>query len=154
MEQLRVAALRTGVILARRSPILGYPPRTPSSCPARLSSGRDPGPHLDLLVGAPLPVRALAFGLLISTIPNQVLAFQAGLIPMLPAILLSGFIFQIRVMPKRSSSSLRLPARYFLVILPASSSRARASPPTGRSRALVLLPWMVRSHRCASPREA
>ena len=37
---------------------------------------------------------------------------------MLPAILLSGFIFQIRIMPARAAAITYLvPARYFLVIL-------------------------------------
>jgi hypothetical protein len=57
---------------------------------------------------------------LISTIADtQILAFQAGLIAsMLPAILLSGFIFQIRVMPwPLQLITYVVPARYFLVIL-------------------------------------
>jgi ABC-2 type transport system permease protein len=63
---------------------------------------------------------ALGFGLLISTIANtQAFAFQAGLIAsMLPAILLSGFIFQIRIMPAwLQVITYLVPARYFLVIL-------------------------------------
>jgi ABC-2 type transport system permease protein len=65
-------------------------------------------------------VGALGFGLLISTLAHtQALAFQVGLIAsMLPAILLSGFIFQIRVMPAALQAVTYLvPARYFLVIL-------------------------------------
>ena len=79
------------------------------------------GPYLDLLVAVLLYLfGALGFGLLISTIANtQALAFQAGLIAsMLPAILLSGFIFQIRIMPvPLQVFTYLVPARYFLVIL-------------------------------------
>jgi ABC-2 type transport system permease protein len=63
---------------------------------------------------------ALAFGLLISTLADtQALAFQVGLITsMLPAILLSGFIFQIRMMPAwLQPVTYLVPNRYFLVIL-------------------------------------
>ena len=79
------------------------------------------GSYLHLLVAVLLYLfGALGFGLFISTLADtQALAFQAGLIAsMLPAILLSGFIFQIRIMPERLQLITYLvPARYFLVIL-------------------------------------
>ncbi len=65
-------------------------------------------------------VGALGFGLLISTIAHtQALAFQIGLLTsLLPAMLLSGFIFQIRVMPIwLQAITYVVPARYFLVVL-------------------------------------
>jgi len=63
---------------------------------------------------------ALGFGLLISTLVNsQALAFQIGLLgSLLPALLLSGFVFQIRLMPVwLKAITYLVPARYYLVIL-------------------------------------
>jgi ABC-2 type transport system permease protein len=125
MEQLRIAPLRTWeLILGKTLPYLGI------SLVATLMillAARGlfgvtiRGPHLDLLVAVLLYLfGALGFGLLISTIANtQALAFQAGLIAsMLPAILLSGFIFQIRIMPSwLQLVTYLVPARFFLVIL-------------------------------------
>ena len=52
---------------------------------------------------------------------------------MLPAILLSGFIFPIRIMPAPLQLVTHVvPARYFLVILRGIILKGRASPPTGR----------------------
>ena len=125
MEQLRVAPLRTGeLILGKTIPYLGISLLATLIIlvAARVLFGVEiRGPHLDLLVAVLLYLfGALGFGLLISTLADtQVLAFQAGLIAsMLPAILLSGFIFQIRVMPEPLQLVTYLvPARYFLVIL-------------------------------------
>jgi ABC-2 type transport system permease protein len=125
MEQLRVAPLRTGeLILGKTVPYLGISllATLVILLAARVLFGVEiRGPHLDLLLAVLLYLfGALGFGLLISTIAHtQVLAFQAGLIAsMLPAILLSGFIFQIRVMPEALQLVTYLvPARYFLVIL-------------------------------------
>jgi ABC-2 type transport system permease protein len=125
MEQLRVAPLRTGeLILGKTIPYLGISLLATLIIlvAARVLFGVEiRGSHLDLLVAVLLYLfGALGFGLLISTLANtQVLAFQAGLIAsMLPAILLSGFIFQIRVMPAPLQVVTYLvPARYFLVIL-------------------------------------
>ena len=107
MEQLRVAPLRTWeLILGKTVPYLGISLVATFIIllAARVLFGVViRGPYLDLLVAVLLYLfGALGFGLLISTIANtQALAFQAGLIAsMLPAILLSGFIFQIRVMPR------------------------------------------------------
>ena len=125
MEQLRVAPLRTfELVLGKTFPYLGVSllGTLIVLVTARLLFGVEiRGPHLDLLLAVLLYLfGALAFGLLISTIADtQILAFQAGLIAsMLPAILLSGFIFQIRVMPwPLQLITYVVPARYFLVIL-------------------------------------
>jgi ABC-2 type transport system permease protein len=125
MEQLRVAPLRTWeLVLGKTVPYLGISLLATFIIllAARVLFGVTiRGPHLDLLVAVLLYLfGALGFGLLISTIANtQALAFQAGLIAsMLPAILLSGFIFQIRIMPvPLQVFTYLVPARYFLVIL-------------------------------------
>jgi len=79
------------------------------------------GSLLDLLAATLLYLLgALGFGLLISTLVNtQALAFQIGLLgSLLPALLLSGFVFQIRLMPVWLQVITHLvPARYYLVIL-------------------------------------
>jgi len=125
MEQLRIAPLRTWeLILGKTVPYLGI---SLVATLIILLAARGlfgvtiRGPHLDLLLAVLLYLfGALGFGLLISTIAHtQALAFQAGLIAsMLPAILLSGFIFQIRIMPAwLQAITYLVPARYFLVIL-------------------------------------
>ncbi len=79
------------------------------------------GNWLALLVALSLfLIGALATGLLISTVADsQQLAFQmALLISFLPTIMLSGFIFPIRSMPRALQIITHLvPARYFLVAL-------------------------------------
>jgi ABC-2 type transport system permease protein len=125
MEQLRVAPLRTWeLIVGKTIPYLGISLVATFIilAAARILFGVTiRGPYLDLLVAVLLYLfGALGFGLLISTIAHtQALAFQAGLISsMLPAILLSGFIFQIRIMPEPLQVvTYVVPARYFLVIL-------------------------------------
>ncbi len=125
MEQLRVAPLRTWeLIVGKTVPYLGISLVATFIIllAARVLFGVViRGPYLDLLAAVLLYLfGALGFGLFISTLANtQVLAFQAGLIAsMLPAILLSGFIFQIRIMPAwLQIVTYLVPARYFLVIL-------------------------------------
>jgi ABC-2 type transport system permease protein len=125
MEQLRVAPLRTWeLIVGKTLPYLGISLVATFIIllAARVLFGVViRGPYLDLLGAVLLYLfGALGFGLFISTIANtQLLAFQAGLISsLLPAILLSGFIFQIRVMPAwLQLVTYLVPARYFLVIL-------------------------------------
>jgi ABC-2 type transport system permease protein len=125
MEQLRVAPLRTWeLIVGKTVPYLGI---SLLATVIILASARVlfgvviRGPYLDLLVATLLYLfGALGFGLFISTIADtQTFAFQAGLISsMLPSILLSGFIFQIRIMPQwLQVITYLVPARYFLVIL-------------------------------------
>ena len=125
MEQLRVAPLRTfELILGKTFPYLGISllGTVIVLLTARVLFGVEiRGPHLDLLVVVLLYLfGALGFGLLISTIANnQTFAFQAGLIAsLLPALLLSGFIFQIRIMPPwLQTITYLVPNRYFLVVL-------------------------------------
>jgi ABC-2 type transport system permease protein len=65
-------------------------------------------------------VGALGLGILISTMADsQAIAFQGGLlVSLLPAVLLSGFIFQLRGMPEwLQLVTYAVPARYYLVIL-------------------------------------
>jgi ABC-2 type transport system permease protein len=125
MEQIRVAPLRGAqLILGKTLPylVISFLATVIILAAARLLFGVVvKGPHLDLFLATLLYlVGALGFGLLISTlVDTQALAFQAGLLTsMLPALLLSGFIFQIRSMPEWLQwISLAVPARYFLVIL-------------------------------------
>jgi len=125
MEQLRVAPLRTfELILGKTFPYLGISllGTVIVLLTARVLFGVEiRGPHLDLLVVVLLYLfGALGFGLFISTIANsQTFAFQAGLITsLLPALLLSGFIFQIRIMPPwLQAITYLVPNRYFLVVL-------------------------------------
>jgi ABC-2 type transport system permease protein len=125
MEQLRMAPLRTAeLVVGKTLPYLAISliATLIILVAARLLFGVEiRGSHLQLLVAVLLYLfGALAFGLLISTLADtQALAFQAGLITsMLPAILLSGFIFQIRIMPlPLQLVTYLVPARYFLVIL-------------------------------------
>jgi ABC-2 type transport system permease protein len=125
MEQLRVAPLRTfELILGKTFPYLGVSLLGTLIVlgAARLLFGVEVrGPHLDLLAVVLIYLfGALGFGLLISTIANnQTFAFQVGLITsLLPALLLSGFVFQIRIMPAwLQAITYLVPNRYFLVVL-------------------------------------
>ena len=125
MEQLRVAPLRTlELILGKTFPYLGISllGTLIVLVTARVLFGVEVrGPRLDLLAVVLLYLfGALGFGLFISTIANsQTFAFQAGLITsLLPALLLSGFIFQIRIMPSwLQVITYLIPNRYFLVVL-------------------------------------
>jgi ABC-2 type transport system permease protein len=125
MEQLRMAPLRTAeLIVGKTLPYLAISlvATVMILFAARVLFGVEiRGSHLHLLAAVLLYLfGALGFGLFISTLADtQALAFQAGLITsMLPAILLSGFIFQIRIMPEPLQLITYLvPARYFLVIL-------------------------------------
>jgi ABC-2 type transport system permease protein len=125
MEQLRVAPLRTWeLIVGKTLPYLGISFLAAVSIlvAARvLFDVTVQGPYLALFIATLVYLfGALAFGLLISTIADsQALAFQISLIAsMLPAILLSGFLFQIRSMPPfLQAITYLVPARYYLVIL-------------------------------------
>ncbi len=125
MEQLRVAPLRTfELIIGKTIPYLGISLLATGIILATARILFDVivrGSYLELFVAVLLYlVGALAWGLFISTLAHtQALAFQAGLISsMLPAILLSGFIFQISIMPSwLQAVTYLVPARYFLVIL-------------------------------------
>jgi len=125
MEQLRVAPLRTWeLILGKTLPYLAisFIAAVTILVAARLLFGvQVQGSYLALFTATLVYLfGALAFGVLISTIADsQALAFQVSLIAsMLPALLLSGFIFQIRSMPSFLQAITHLvPARYYLVIL-------------------------------------
>ena len=125
MEQLRVAPLRTfELIIGKTIPYLGISLLATGIILATARILFDVivrGSYLELFVAVLLYlVGALAWGLFISTLAHtQALAFQAVLISsMLPAILLSGFIFQISIMPSwLQAVTYLVPARYFLVIL-------------------------------------
>jgi ABC-2 type transport system permease protein len=125
MEQIRVAPIRTAqLILGKTLPYLGISLAATVIIllAARILFGVEvKGPYLALFLATLLYLTgALGLGLLISTIADsQAMAFQLGmLISMLPAILLSGFIFQIRSMPTVLQWITRLiPTRYYLVIL-------------------------------------
>lgn len=125
MEQLRVAPLGTlELIVGKTLPYLAISLVATSVIllAARVLFGVVVrGPYLDLFVATLVYLLgALGLGLLISTIADsQAMAFQVGLlVSLLPAILLSGFIFQIRSMPEPLQLVTRLvPARYYLVIL-------------------------------------
>jgi ABC-2 type transport system permease protein len=125
MEQLRVAPLgTTELILGKTLPYLAisFVASILILLSARVLFGVDvKGPYLALLAATLLYlVGALGLGILISTLADsQAMAFQGGLlVSLLPAVLLSGFIFQIRSMPPALQLVTHLvPARYYLVIL-------------------------------------
>jgi ABC-2 type transport system permease protein len=125
MEQIRVSPVRTvELILGKATPylVISLVATAIILVAARVLFGVVVrGSYVDLFVVTVLYlVGALGFGLLISTLADtQALAFQIGLLTsLLPAILLSGFIFPIRTMPVvlRAITNL-VPARHFLVVL-------------------------------------
>ena len=125
MEQIRVAPIRTvELILGKTLPYLGISLAATAIIigAARVLFGVEvKGPYLDLFLATLLYLTgALGLGLLISTVADsQAMAFQVGmLVSLLPAVLLSGFIFQIRSMPTVLQWITHLvPTRYYLVIL-------------------------------------
>ncbi|HET9316291.1 MAG TPA: ABC transporter permease [Vicinamibacteria bacterium] len=125
MEQIRVSPVRTAeLILGKATPylVISLLATAIIILAARVLFGVVVrGSYLDLLAVTVLYLLgALGFGLLISTIADtQALAFQIGLLTsLLPALLLSGFIFPIRTMPLvlRAFTNL-VPARHFLIVL-------------------------------------
>lgn len=125
MEQLRVAPLRTvELILGKTAPylVLSFVATVVILGAARVLFGIViRGPYLALFLATLIYLLgAVGLGLLISTVADsQALAFQISLIAsLLPSVLLSGFIFQIRSMPVVLQALTHLiPARYYLVIL-------------------------------------
>jgi ABC-2 type transport system permease protein len=125
IEQLRVAPLRTlELILGKTLPylVISFAASIIILLAARVLFGVEvKGPYASLM-GATLLylIGALGLGILISTLADsQAMAFQGGLlVSLLPAVLLSGFIFQIRSMPMvLQLITYVIPARYYLVIL-------------------------------------
>jgi ABC-2 type transport system permease protein len=125
MEQIRVSPVRTAeLILGKATPylVISLVATAVIILAARALFGvAVRGSYLDLFLATVLYLLgALGFGLLISTVADsQALAFQISLLTsLLPALLLSGFIFPIRTMPLplRALTNL-VPARHFLVVL-------------------------------------
>jgi ABC-2 type transport system permease protein len=125
MEQIRVSPVRTvELILGKATPylVISLLATGVIILAARVLFGVVVrGSYVDLFIATVLYLLgALGFGLLISTIADtQALAFQIGLLTsLLPAMLLSGFIFPIRTMPifLRGMTNL-VPARHFLIVL-------------------------------------
>jgi ABC-2 type transport system permease protein len=125
MEQLRVTSLRPGeLIVGKIVPYLlvSLAATVLIVVAARLLFGVSVrGPYLALFVATLIYlVGALGFGLFVSSVSeSQAMAFQVGIISsMLPAMLLSGFIFPIRSMPVvLQAITYAVPARYFNVVL-------------------------------------
>lgn len=125
MEQIRVAPIRTPeLILGKTVPYLAISLAAAAIillAAWALFGVEVRGSYLALLAATLLYLLgALGFGLLISTIAHtQFMAFAVGLLgSLLPALLLSGFIFQIRIMPDWLQAITHVvPARYYLVIL-------------------------------------
>ncbi len=125
IEQLRVAPLGTlELILGKTLPYLAisFVASIIILIAARVLFGVEVmGSYVDLMAATVLYlVGALGLGILVSTMADsQAIAFQGGLlVSLLPAVLLSGFIFQIRSMPAwLQLITYAVPARYYLVVL-------------------------------------
>jgi ABC-2 type transport system permease protein len=125
MDQLRVTSLRPAELIAGKTlPYLGISlvATVLILVAARLLFGISVrGPYLHLFAVTLLYlIGALAWGLMVSSlVETQALAFQAGIVTsMLPALILSGFVFPIRSMPAAIQVlTYVVPARYFLVAL-------------------------------------
>lgn len=125
IEQLRVAPLGTlELILGKTLPylVISFLASIIILLAARVLFGVEvKGSYVSLMTATLLYlVGALGLGILISTLAeSQAIAFQGGLlVSLLPAVLLSGFIFQIRGMPEwLQIVTYAVPARYYLVIL-------------------------------------
>ena len=125
MEQLQVAPVRPGHLIAGKA--LPYLAISLAATViilvvARVLFGVEvKGPYLDLFVVTLLYLLgALGYGLLVSSVAEtQAMAYQFGTVTsLLPAILLSGFIFPIRSMPEALKViTYAVPARYYLVVL-------------------------------------
>jgi ABC-2 type transport system permease protein len=125
LEQLRVTSLRPGELIVGKT--LPYLAISLVATGLILIAARVlfdvvvRGPYLALFVITFIYlVGALGWGLLVSSLADtQALAFQVGIVTsMLPAIILSGFIFPIRSMPPVIQAiTYAVPARYFLVAL-------------------------------------
>ncbi|HEY7515682.1 MAG TPA: ABC transporter permease, partial [Vicinamibacteria bacterium] len=82
------------------------------------------------------------FGLLVSSMADtQAMAFQMGMVvSLLPAILLSGFIFPIRSMPAVVQAiTYAVPARYFLVVVRGIILKGAGLAPYARDIAFLAL---------------
>jgi ABC-2 type transport system permease protein len=146
MEQLRVSSLSAGeLLLGKTLPYLSISlaATTIILLAARVLFGVVVrGSYLDLFIITFIYlVGALGLGLLVSSIADsQAMAFQLGAgISMLPAILLSGFIFPIRSMPVAVQViTYAVPARYFLVALRGVILKGAGLAPYGRDVAFLV----------------
>jgi ABC-2 type transport system permease protein len=146
MEQLRVSSLSPGELLVGKTiPYLSISlaATTIILIAARVLFGVVVrGSYFDLFVITFIYlVGALGLGLLVSSIADsQAMAFQLGAgTSMLPAILLSGFIFPIRSMPAAVQAiTYAVPARYFLVVLRGVILKGAGLAPYGRDIAFLL----------------
>lgn len=147
LEQLRVTSLRPGeLIVGKTLPYLGISLVATGLIliAARvLFDVAVRGPYLDLFVLTFVYlVGALGWGLLVSSLADtQALAFQVGIVTsMLPAIILSGFIFPIRSMPPVIQAiTYAVPARYFLVALRGVILKGAGLAPYGRDVGFLVL---------------
>jgi ABC-2 type transport system permease protein len=147
LEQLRVTSLRPGeLIVGKTLPYLGISLAATFVVlvAARVLFGvvvRGPYPDLFLATLIYL-IGALGWGLLISSIADtQALAFQVSILTsLLPALLLSGFIFPIRSMPiVIQGLTYVVPARYFLVALRGVILKGAGLAPYWRDMAFLVL---------------
>ena len=137
IEQLRVAPLGTlELILGKTLPYLAisFIASIIILLAARVLFGvQVMGSYADLMAATLLYlVGALGLGILVSTMADsQAIAFQGGLlVSLLPAVLLSGFIFQIRSMPSwLQVVTYAVPARYYLVVLRGVIIKGASLPP-------------------------
>ena len=137
IEQLRVAPLGTlELILGKTLPYLAISliASIIILVAARVLFGVEVmGSYVDLMAATLLYlVGALGLGILVSTMADsQAIAFQGGLlVSLLPAVLLSGFIFQIRSMPSwLQVVTYAVPARYYLVVLRGVIIKGASLPP-------------------------
>jgi ABC-2 type transport system permease protein len=147
MEQLRVSSLTPGELLIGKT--LPYLSISLAATTIILMAARVlfgvvvRGSYLDLFVITLIYlIGALGLGLLVSSIADsQAMAFQLGAgISMLPAILLSGFIFPIRSMPVAVRMiTYAVPARYFLVVLRGVILKGAGLAPYGRDIAFLVV---------------
>jgi len=125
MEQLRVAPVHgVELILGKTLPylIIAFLATAIVLGAARVLFGVTvAGSYFDLFIATLIYLLgALGIGLLVSTVANtQAFAFQVSLlVSLLPSMLLSGFIFEIRSMPLwLQAVTYLVPARYYLVVL-------------------------------------
>jgi ABC-2 type transport system permease protein len=147
MEQLRVSSLHPGeLIVGKTLPYLAISLLASAVIvgAARLLFGvAVRGSYLDLfLITLLYLVGALGFGLFVSSMADtQAMAFQMGMVvSLLPAILLSGFIFPIRSMPAVVQAiTYAVPARYFLVVVRGIILKGAGLAPYARDIAFLAL---------------
>jgi ABC-2 type transport system permease protein len=147
MEQLRVSSLHPGeLIVGKTLPYLAISLIATAVIVVAARILFDVavrGSYLDLfLVTLLYLVGALGFGLFVSSVAEtQAMAFQIGMVTsLLPAILLSGFLFPIRSMPVVVQViTYAVPARYFLVVVRGIMLRGAGLAPYARDLLFLAL---------------